>query len=101
MRLRHATTAQDESSEALATSFVRASPTDTASKDVDDFVKEFREMRKVYHKRQIWGDRWTAGEVASTVTCMSVLYVAASQLLTHRLAELFQNIIGCIIVTPV
>ncbi|KAJ3557127.1 hypothetical protein NM688_g1636 [Phlebia brevispora] len=65
MRLKHATTAQDELSEALATSFINASPDSWTSngKDVDDFVKEFRELRKTYHKRVIWGDRWTAGEV--------------------------------------
>jgi len=71
LRLKHSTTAQDESSETLASSFVHASPNDAAiqnGKDVDDFVKEFREMRKVYHKRVIWSDRWTAGEVASTVS---------------------------------
>lgn len=32
-------------------------------------MKEFREMRKVYHKRAMWSDRWAAGEVASTVLC--------------------------------
>ncbi|KAI0345991.1 hypothetical protein BDW22DRAFT_1370417 [Trametopsis cervina] len=70
LRLKHATTAQDEASEALASSFVQASPSDATvqnGKDVDDFVRQFREMRKVYHKRVIWGDRWTAGEVASAV----------------------------------
>ncbi|KAI0697880.1 hypothetical protein BC835DRAFT_727006 [Cytidiella melzeri] len=71
LRLKHATTAQDEASESRASSFVQASPhqeTAQNGKDVDDFVKEFREMRKVYHKRAIWGDRWTAGEVASTLS---------------------------------
>ena len=66
MRLKHATTAQDELSEALASSFVKSPPSDTMTsngKDVDDFVKEFREQRKTYHKRVIWGDRWSAGEV--------------------------------------
>ncbi|KAI0087832.1 hypothetical protein BDY19DRAFT_1010730 [Irpex rosettiformis] len=71
LRLKHATTAQDETSEALASSFVQATPSSDPtqnSKDIDDFVKEFREMRKVYHKRVIWSDRWSAGEVASTVS---------------------------------
>ncbi|KAF9049503.1 hypothetical protein BDZ89DRAFT_1088926 [Hymenopellis radicata] len=54
MRLRHATIAQDEASEALA----------TAGRDIDDFVKEFKDLRKVYHKRVIWGDRWNSGQVA-------------------------------------
>ncbi|KAI0031061.1 hypothetical protein K488DRAFT_79283 [Vararia minispora EC-137] len=62
LRLRHATTAQDDLSEALASSFIR-SGAQTNGKDVDDFVREFRDARKVYHKRAMWGDRWTAGEV--------------------------------------
>ena len=65
MRLKHATTAQDELSETLASSFVNGtSDSSSNGKDVDDFVKEFREARKTYHKRVIWGDRWTAGEVS-------------------------------------
>jgi ESCRT-I complex subunit VPS37 len=32
-------------------------------KEVDNFVKEFRELRKTYHKRVMWGDRWTIGQV--------------------------------------
>ncbi|THH20094.1 hypothetical protein EW146_g1205 [Bondarzewia mesenterica] len=69
MRLRHATTAQDDLSEALASAFIRSPPsespsTSTNGKDVDDFVKEFRELRKTYHKRVMWGDRWSAGQVA-------------------------------------
>jgi len=73
MRLRHATTAQDDASEALASAFIQsyAPPTssgqayqsDNNGKDVDDFVKEFKESRKVYHKRVIWGDRWGSGKV--------------------------------------
>ena len=64
MRLKHSTTAQDELSEALATSFVNAAPDPAANgRDVDDFVREFREARKTYHKRVIWGERWSAGEV--------------------------------------
>ena len=67
MRLRHATTAQDDASEACASAFTQSSPTsgqgDANGKDVDDFVREFRELRKVYHKRLMWGDRWAAGKV--------------------------------------
>ncbi|KAI0076301.1 hypothetical protein K474DRAFT_1623067 [Panus rudis PR-1116 ss-1] len=66
LRLKHATTAQDELTEALASSFVQGSAETTTSnngKDIDDFVKEFREQRKTYHKRVIWGDRWSAGQV--------------------------------------
>ncbi|THH28706.1 hypothetical protein EUX98_g5484 [Antrodiella citrinella] len=65
MRLKHATTAQDDHSEVVASSFVQGSPSNSTSngKDIDDFVKEFRELRKTYHKRVMWGDRWTAGQV--------------------------------------
>ena len=66
MRLRHATTAQDDKSEALASTFVQSSSTSPSpgNGEVDDFVKEFKTLRKVYHKRVMWGDRWTAGQVA-------------------------------------
>ncbi|KZT09144.1 uncharacterized protein LAESUDRAFT_756789 [Laetiporus sulphureus 93-53] len=68
MRLRHATVAQDDISEARASEFVQASsaepsPVAANSKDIDDFVREFKELRKVYHKRMMWGDRWAAGQV--------------------------------------
>jgi ESCRT-I complex subunit VPS37 len=68
MRLRHATTAQDDLSETLASSFVRSTSSETAAtpangKEVEDFVNEFRELRKTYHKRVMWGDRWTIGQV--------------------------------------
>lgn len=33
-------------------------------KEIDDFVREFREARKPFHKRKIWGDQWTVGRVA-------------------------------------
>ena len=65
MRLKHATTAQDDLSEALASSFVKSAPDAVSNgKDIDDFVKEFREARRTYHKRVIFGDRWSTGEVA-------------------------------------
>ncbi|KAH7928458.1 hypothetical protein BV22DRAFT_1083077 [Leucogyrophana mollusca] len=65
LRLRHATTAQDDESEAIASSFVQGSSATPSSngKDVDDFVREFKELRKVYHKRVMWGDRWASGQV--------------------------------------
>ncbi len=73
MRLRHATTAQDDASEALASAFVqqqRPIPFDVLSgtgtpngRDIEDFVKEFKDLRKTYHKRVIWGDRWANGQV--------------------------------------
>lgn len=70
MRLRHSTTSQDDKSEALAAAFVQQSGsdgTDTpsgSSKEIDDFIREFKDVRKTYHKRVIWGDRWTSGQVA-------------------------------------
>ncbi|KAL7280082.1 hypothetical protein ACG7TL_006497 [Trametes sanguinea] len=68
MRLRHATIAQDDISEACANAFVQGSASDPSpaplsNKDIDDFVKEFRELRKTYHKRVMWGERWAAGDV--------------------------------------
>jgi ESCRT-I complex subunit VPS37 len=70
MRLRHSTTAQDDVSEALASSFVNSIAGDEGGtggngtgREVDEFVREFRKLRKVYHKRVMWGDRWAAGQV--------------------------------------
>lgn len=65
LRLRHATTAQDDASERVASEFVKGSSPDglASGKEVDDFVKDFREMRRVYHKRAIFGDRWAKGDV--------------------------------------
>jgi len=68
MRLRHASTAQDDLSEALASAFVRSTSSEDSiasnGKDVDEFITKFRELRKTYHKRVMWGDRWAAGQVA-------------------------------------
>jgi len=63
LRLRHATTAQDELSEAVATTFVKSETAADGTRVMDEFVKEFRELRKLYHKRKMWGDRWGAGDV--------------------------------------
>jgi len=67
LRLRHATTAQDDLTEAVASDFVQnASSSETqpaAGKAVDDFVKEFKAARKQYHKRVIWSERWAADRV--------------------------------------
>ncbi|KAF8755320.1 Modifier of rudimentary (Mod(r)) protein [Rhizoctonia solani] len=58
MRLRHATTAQDDASEAAAAAFVQSSqtakPAEATSQELDDFVRDFKELRKVYHKRVFW-----------------------------------------------
>ncbi|KAF8195543.1 hypothetical protein BJ912DRAFT_1021238 [Pholiota molesta] len=72
MRLRHSITAQDDASEALASSFVQQSPsnyedtgtaTPKAARELDEFIKEFKESRKVYHKRALWGEKWANGQV--------------------------------------
>jgi len=73
MRLRHSTTAQDEVSEALASSFIQQTPsapfnesgtgTPRSGREVDEFINEFKEARKKYHKRALWGEKWAKGQV--------------------------------------
>ncbi|KAF8073731.1 hypothetical protein FPV67DRAFT_1560087 [Lyophyllum atratum] len=73
MRLRHSTTAQDDASEAVATAFIQQQlqqpisgtglSTPSGGTGVDEFIKEFKELRKVYHKREMWGERWGSGQV--------------------------------------
>jgi len=67
LRLRHATTAQDELSETTATNFVRGTPSSPDSgaiaMDVDDFIRTFKEQRIAYHKRVIWGEQWASGRI--------------------------------------
>lgn len=76
MRLKHATTDQDDATEAMANSFVQQQPSLPSSRedgsgtstprgntDVDDFIRQFKEARKTYHKRAMWADKWTKGEV--------------------------------------
>ncbi|KAF9533058.1 hypothetical protein CPB83DRAFT_758248 [Crepidotus variabilis] len=70
MRLRHSTTAQDDASEAIASAFVQRDSsrgTDTGptrpGQDVDDFIREFKESRKTYHKRALWGEKWANNQV--------------------------------------
>lgn len=67
MRLRHATIAQDDASETAAAAFVQSSqttkPAEANSQELEDFVKEFKELRKTYHKRVFWGDQWNSGKV--------------------------------------
>ncbi|KAH9969770.1 hypothetical protein BC827DRAFT_1162665, partial [Russula dissimulans] len=60
---------QKEVYQTLASTFVRSTSsepeaTPASGKEVDDFVKEFRELRKTYHKRVMWGDQWANGKVA-------------------------------------
>jgi ESCRT-I complex subunit VPS37 len=69
MRLRHSTSAQDDASEAQATNFIQGSSPDAETtgvtgREVDEFTKEFKKMRKAYHKRAMWNERWQAGDVA-------------------------------------
>ncbi|KAF8349208.1 hypothetical protein F5887DRAFT_482680 [Amanita rubescens] len=59
LRLRHAITAQDDKSEALASEFVQGQH----GLEIEGFVKEYKELRKVYHKRAIWNERWSNGQV--------------------------------------
>ncbi|KAJ7761571.1 hypothetical protein DFH07DRAFT_867710 [Mycena maculata] len=71
MRLKHSKTEQDDASEALASAFVQQSPISTGvgtpnggpSKEIDDFVREYKDLRKIYHKRVMWEDRWSSGLV--------------------------------------
>ncbi|KAJ7695659.1 hypothetical protein B0H17DRAFT_1055072 [Mycena rosella] len=78
MRLKHSKTAQDDASEALASVFVQQSstsgstygggsgtgtPNGAPGKEIDDFVREFKDLRKTYHKRVMWEDRWSSGLV--------------------------------------
>ncbi|KAG6890608.1 hypothetical protein C0995_006584 [Termitomyces sp. Mi166 len=69
MRLKHSTIAQDDASEALASAFINeqvqsGTSTPNGGAGVDEFIKEFKELRKVYHKRAMWGERWSDGKIA-------------------------------------
>lgn len=64
MRLRHSITAQDDASEALASDFIQQGPDASSGVTaVDDFIKQFRDLRKTYHKRAIWNEKWNNREV--------------------------------------
>jgi ESCRT-I complex subunit VPS37 len=66
LRLKHAATAQDELSELTATAFVHANLEEgekLGTKEVDDFIKAFKEQRITYHKRTIWSEHWSNGKV--------------------------------------
>ncbi|TFK20422.1 hypothetical protein FA15DRAFT_659129 [Coprinopsis marcescibilis] len=85
MRLKHSITAQDDASEALASSFVQQLPSlpsldnngehgrsqaNRSGQEVEDFVKEFKEARKIYHKRALWAEKWGQGNGdRATRTC--------------------------------
>lgn len=87
LRLRHSLTAQDELSEKIASTFIEGrsatnsrpgsridSPAPSAEgllvdrqtqgRAIEDFIQEFKAARKIYHKRAIWAERWSRGEVA-------------------------------------
>lgn len=66
LRLKHATIAQDELSETTATAFVHTDSEEAekvSTKEVDDFIKTFKEQRITYHKREIWSEHWSNGKV--------------------------------------
>ncbi|KAF5360682.1 hypothetical protein D9756_004866 [Leucocoprinus leucothites] len=63
MRLKHSITAQDDASEALASSFVSGTDTPATNSEIDDFVKEFKKLRRTYHKRVMWAEKWGKGDV--------------------------------------
>lgn len=75
MRLKHSTTAQDDATEAMASSFVQqqgplpsqnredGTGTPRGASDVDEFVRQFKEGRKIYHKRAMWSDKWNNNQV--------------------------------------
>jgi len=68
MRLKHATIAQDDATEALATAFVQQGREDGAessrgASEVDEFIKQFKEGRKIYHKRALWAEKWSSGHI--------------------------------------
>ncbi|CAD6566494.1 MAG: hypothetical protein TREMPRED_002658 [Tremellales sp. Tagirdzhanova-0007] len=91
LRLRHSMTDQDDHSEKMASAFIEgrngrgsgteatsravspgsevaphasATPDRTQNKAIEDFIQEFKAARKIYHKRAIWAERWSRGEVA-------------------------------------
>lgn len=35
-----------------------------SGRSIDEFIQEFKAARKTYHKRAIWAERWSRGEVA-------------------------------------
>jgi len=63
LRLKHSITAQDDASEALASAFVSGSDIPATNSDIDEFIKEFKKLRKTYHKRVMWAEKWGKGDV--------------------------------------
>ncbi|KAF6757593.1 hypothetical protein DFP72DRAFT_809188 [Ephemerocybe angulata] len=73
MRLKHATTALDDETEAMASTFPAlpslsrddnsGAGTPRGGLEVDDFIRQFKEGRKIYHKRAMWADKWSNNQV--------------------------------------
>ncbi|EOQ99887.1 hypothetical protein E3P92_02072 [Wallemia ichthyophaga] len=69
MRLKQAVSQQDDLSETIASDFISSANMDEYSdpkeqqQHIDTFVKEFKQMRKLYHKRNIWADKASHGDV--------------------------------------
>ncbi|TIB77512.1 hypothetical protein E3Q23_01310 [Wallemia mellicola] len=69
MRLKQAVSQQDELSESIASEFISSAnvddDTDTRQQQqhLDTFVKEFKQVRKLYHKRHIWAEKSNQGNV--------------------------------------
>lgn len=63
LRLKHSITAQDDASEALASAFVSGSDIPATNSDIDEFIREFKKLRKTYHKRVMWAEKWGKGDV--------------------------------------
>ncbi|THV03900.1 hypothetical protein K435DRAFT_851497 [Dendrothele bispora CBS 962.96] len=72
-RLQQSISEQDEATETLASAFIQQDSAHTSEggsgtatpsgKEIDDFIREFKKARKVYHKRVMWNDRWKKGQV--------------------------------------
>ena len=43
---------------------VHSDMTQSQNRAIEDFIQEFKAARKTYHKRAIWAERWSRGEVA-------------------------------------
>lgn len=56
-RYRAATTVQEHLSDSLVSAFL------SGEGDDESFLKQYREVRKVYHKRQIGLQKWDEGKV--------------------------------------
>lgn len=60
-RLRAATTAQEHVAESLSTSFV------DGDMDDDEFVRQYKDVRKVFHRRMLMKSKWEDGKLVWNV----------------------------------